>query len=291
MSGATKSTLLFVHGTGVRSESYTATLKQVESKVAEFHLPCSVESCEWGDVYGIDFDGSSLPDPPQRSEDEEAQAYRWEYLQVDPLFDLRLWCTPAAEPPKKVLGAKSAASVAWERSISNYISEYDKKVALVELLRHNQIEGFFLPAWNKVVATGLANKAFAAAGDDGPAMSRVFAEAVVAQMMHDAAAAQPPVAISPRTGGKIVTVLLFDWNQAAKGLKDLFLRFFGSAPKRSCGRCGQEPVRQSLRQSATFLITRLLDTTFANSFATRSTQFLAIFLFWVTVWEGLPVSS
>jgi hypothetical protein len=227
----TRSTLLFVHGTGVRSESYALTLEQVESKVAEFDLPCTVETCEWGDVYGIDFEGLSLPAPPKRTQEEEAQAYRWEYLQLDPLFDLRLWCTPAAQPPKKMLGAKSVAWEAWEQSVSNYISGYDKRVALIELLQHNQIEGFFLPAWNKVTLTGLPKEAFAAAGDDGAAVSRVFAEAVVAQMMHDAAAAQPPVAISPRIGGKIVTVLLFDWNQAAKGLKDLFLKFFGSATK------------------------------------------------------------
>ena len=99
-----KSTLIFVHGTGVRSESYSQILKQVESKVVEFQLPCNVDSCPWGDVYGIDFDGLSLPDPPMRSKEEEAQAYRWEYLQVDPLFDLRLWCTPAAEPAQRVLG-------------------------------------------------------------------------------------------------------------------------------------------------------------------------------------------
>lgn len=82
-----------------------------------------------------------------------------------------------------------------------------------------------------MVTSGLPKRAFSAAGEDGPAVSRVFAEAVVAQMMHDAASAQPSVSISPRTSGKIVTVLLFDWGQAAKGLKDLFLRLFGSVTK------------------------------------------------------------
>jgi len=225
------STLVFVHGTGVRSESYALTLKQIESKVAEFHLPCTVESCEWGDVCGIDFEGLSLPEPPKRSKEEEEQAYRWQYLEVDPLFDLRLWCTPAADPAKKVLGAKSAGAALWEDSISKYVDLYDKRVTLIELLQRNQVEGFFLRAWNTVVATGLPEKAFKGSGDEGPAVSRVFAEAVVAQMMHDAAAAQLAVAIPPRIGGRIVTVLLFDWNQKPKGLKDLFLRFFGSATK------------------------------------------------------------
>jgi hypothetical protein len=224
-------TLLFVHGTGVRGESYGRTLDQIKSKVAEFDLPCRVESCDWGDVLGIDFDGLSLPELPERTAEEEAQAYRWEYLQLDPLFDLRLWCTPAAEPAKQKWGVKDSAAVLWDKSISTFTADFERRVALVELLRNNQAEEFFLPAWNKVVLTGLPKTAFAAAGDEGAAVARVFAEAVVAQMMHDAAAAKPPVAISPRVGGKIITLLLFEWRQQVKGIKDLFARFFGSATK------------------------------------------------------------
>src|SRR6266568_2606775 len=104
-----KATLLFVHGTGVRSESFSETLDQIRSKVLEFKLPCDVDPCLWGDVLGIDFEGLSLPEPPTRTPDEQAQSFRWEYLQVDPVFDLRLWCTPAAEPPKKVIGKTPAA--------------------------------------------------------------------------------------------------------------------------------------------------------------------------------------
>jgi len=251
-----ESTLLFIHGTGVRSESYAKTLEQIESKVAEFQLLCRVKSCDWGEVYGIDFEGLSLPEPPARSGDEEMQAFRWEYLQVDPLFDLRLWCTPAAEPPRKVLGAEYAASALWDKSVSQYPAEYPKKVDLIALLQRNQVEEFFLPAWNKVVATGLPKQAFAAAGNETPAVSRVFAEAVVAQMMHDAAAIIPPVPISPRTGDKIVNLLLFDWKQEAKGLKDLFLKFLAPQLEPSSGPCGLEPAGPSLLQSATSFTTR-----------------------------------
>src|SRR5215469_158033 len=208
-----KFTLLFVHGTGVRSEGYSRTLKRIRAKVSEFRLPCRVDSCEWGDVYGVDFEGLSLPSPPQRSEEEVAQAYRWEYLQIDPLFDLRLWCPPEDEPLKRVIGQTDTAKALWQRSISLYTTSYKDHVALIDILQHNQIEDFFLPAWNAVVTSGLPKRAFAAARNEGPAVSRVFAEAVVAQMMHDAASAQPPVSISPRTGGKIITVLLFDWGQ------------------------------------------------------------------------------
>jgi hypothetical protein len=119
----------------VRSESYDETLRQIRSKVIEFKLPVIVDYCEWGEGFGIDFDGLSLPDPPKRNAEEAAQAYRWEYLQIDPLFDLRLWCTPAAEPAPQVLGKKGAAMIAWENSVSKYTLQPEKNVALCDLLR------------------------------------------------------------------------------------------------------------------------------------------------------------
>ena len=228
MSGAT---LLFVHGTGVRSSSYAETLHQIRLKVREFKLPCEVRLCPWGEALGIDFEGLSLPEPPARTQDEEAQALRWEYLQVDPLFDLRLWCTPAAGNPGIVLGEISAAQSVWDETISRYTAPSSNRVELSALVENNQIDGFFLPAWNKVVDTQLPEKAFKIAGEEGPSVARAFAEAVVAQMMHDAAAADPPVPIPPPLGNKIVNLMIFDWEQERLGLKDLLLKIFGSATK------------------------------------------------------------
>ncbi|MHC1764723.1 MAG: hypothetical protein AB9869_10540 [Verrucomicrobiia bacterium] len=224
-------TLLFVHGTGVRNQSYSRRLEQIRSKVAEFLPPLRVESCGWGETYGIDFEGLSLPNPPRRTEEEVAEAYRWEYLEVDPLFDLRLWCAPDRQSARRVLGAKPAAALLWEQSISRYPADYQNQVDLLAVLRQNQLQDLFLPAWNKVVQTGLPQQAFAAAGDEAASVAQVFAEALVAQMIHDAAALPEPLAVSPRTGAKIVRILLFGWNQRTKGLKDVFLRIFGSATR------------------------------------------------------------
>jgi len=224
-------TLLFVHGTGVRSSSYAETLHQIRLKVREFKLPCEVKLCPWGEALGIDFEGLSLPEPPPRSPEDEAQALRWQYLQVDPLFDLRLWCTPAAENPRMVLGEASAAQTVWDETISRYTAPSNKRVELSALLENNQIDGFLLPAWNKVVDTQLPERAFKTAGEEGPSVARAFAEAVVAQMIHDAAAADPPVAIPPPLGNKIVNLMIFDWEQERMGLRDLLLKIFGSATK------------------------------------------------------------
>jgi hypothetical protein len=200
-------------------------------KVREHGLPCEVEPCLWGEALGIDFEGLSLPQPPPRSPDEEAQNLRWQYLQVDPLFDLRLWCMPSAATSRTVLGGTSAAQQAWEDVISVYTEHFEARVELSALLENNQIGAFFLPAWNKVVDTQLPETAFKMAGEEGSSVARAFAEAVVAQMMHDAAEADPPAALPPPVGNKVVNLMIFDWNQARLGLRDLFLKFFGSAAK------------------------------------------------------------
>jgi hypothetical protein len=143
---------------------------------------------------------------------------------VDPLFDLKLWCTPAA--PRKAVGGDTAREL-WEDSISQY-----KPWPEVEtLLRLHNVEPFFASAWATVVGSGIPEIAIAGAGEEDASLSRVFAEAVTAQMMHDAAAATPPVAVPATLARRIVTLLLFDWKQTGKDVKDIFLRIFGSVTK------------------------------------------------------------
>lgn len=55
---------------------------------------------------------------------------------------------PENEPPKKVIGKKDTAKTLWEKSISLYTTGYKDHVELIEILERNQIEDFFLPAWN-----------------------------------------------------------------------------------------------------------------------------------------------
>jgi hypothetical protein len=222
-------TLLFVHGTGVRSVSFDETVQHLQAKIAEFKVPCDLQACPWGNTLGIDFAGLSLPQPPVRSDDEEAQAVRWEYLSVDPLFDLRLWLPD--EGTTILFGGDESALSVWDKTISKFPASYSQQVELKALLERNQVEKFFLPAWRRVVNAGDMDAAFRSAEDDTPAISRVFAEAVVAQMMHDAAAADPPVSLTPEAGTKIVELLLLRWKQTTKGIKDSFKRFLGRATR------------------------------------------------------------
>ena len=227
----TDRTLLFVHGTGVRNQGYLVSLKAIRDKVKEFNIPCAVDECLWGDALGVDFAGLSLPELPERTPEQEAEAERWEYLQIDPLFDLKLWITPEAALAKSGLYEEEPRSEddrdAWEEVIESY----QPSDGLRAILDRYQVTPLFQPAWEAVVLTELPAKAFEAAGAESAAVARVFAEAVVAQMMHDGAAAKPPESIPFNVRTKIVDRLLFDWEMTEKAVKDLFLKLFGRAAK------------------------------------------------------------
>ena len=220
------------HGTGVRNHSFASMLELVRSKIKEFGLPCRVHPCLWGDALGIDFEGLSLPEPPQLSAAERQEALRWQYLEVDPLFELRLWCTPAAPVSKFVLGRVNAGKRLWAAVIEPYLAGEGARDELWALLKKNGVLPLFRPAWEEVVSTGLPKEAFAAAEDESSAVARVFAGAVAAQMIHDAASASPMTIVSVPLAQKIVERLLFDWEQVQKGLVgDLLLKFFGGATR------------------------------------------------------------
>jgi hypothetical protein len=177
----------------------------------------------WGDL-GVDFEGLSLPDPAERSKEEEAQAQRWQYLRIDPLFDLKLWCLPAPGQLKKV-GVQSA----WKS-----IGSYKPSEVLDVLLERDNLKDLFASAWDAITGSltddgvPIPEKAFRAAGSEQALVARAFAEAIVAEMMRQGAERNPLLLVPPNVSDTIVNRLLYDWKQVEKGLiKDIFHKVTG----------------------------------------------------------------
>lgn len=89
-------TILFVHGTGVRTAAFERLLALISAKV-QVHLPrYQVAGCNWGDAFGARLNayGSSIPgyvDAGAASAAIEAAATaRWTLLADDPLLELRV---------------------------------------------------------------------------------------------------------------------------------------------------------------------------------------------------------
>ncbi len=90
-------TVLFVHGTGVRNPGYEDTFKLIEQKLLAERPDLKVERCFWGDSLGtkLNAKGASIPlyDATLALAEGEAEDYEivlWEQLYCDPLYELRV---------------------------------------------------------------------------------------------------------------------------------------------------------------------------------------------------------
>lgn len=90
-------TVIFVHGTGIRKQEYNETLEIIEQKIHAERRDIKVAPCLWGDLLGTKFNanGASVPvedatltlltKPP-----EDPTIILWGQLYNDPLYELRL---------------------------------------------------------------------------------------------------------------------------------------------------------------------------------------------------------
>jgi hypothetical protein len=107
-------TLLFVHGTGVRRESFDATFTIVRQEAAAELPSLKVAPCFWGEELGarLQHGGKSVPEYEMtRGIDEPDQlaieAVLWSALIDDPLFELRLLSQLAGQPAVLPPGART----------------------------------------------------------------------------------------------------------------------------------------------------------------------------------------
>lgn len=92
-------TLLFVHGTGVRSDAYDVAFDSMQRQMAHFMPGVKLAPCSWGDPVGAKLrdEGASVPSydanrkDPRGGEREvrQREAVRWNLLYQDPLYEIR----------------------------------------------------------------------------------------------------------------------------------------------------------------------------------------------------------
>jgi hypothetical protein len=132
-------TLLFVHGTGVRQPAYGAAYGRFSDRIGDIRPGLAVAQCYWGGVHGSRLNAAGISIPSGESHrglndpllgattDEDAEVALWGLLERDPLFELRLLSAmdatqeglpPNALPPRQVMAAAArrlpaSAAVAW----------------------------------------------------------------------------------------------------------------------------------------------------------------------------------
>lgn len=208
-------TVLFVHGTGVREDSYNVTYAVLEKKMAGW--PHQLARCVWGDRYGAKFPKLSLPDVDANDSGEYPL---WSILAEDPLYELALLAAPNSAP-----GKSDAAFTLW-RQISSYIISSK----LNDILATCGLKPYWDFAWKAVIeksdlaekavteAPGDAETAEANANDAGCAVARAVTSALIQRGVESGAPAVPIVIRQD-----IFQQLVNDWKcQSRGGLSEIW---------------------------------------------------------------------
>ncbi len=136
--GSTVTTVLFVHGTGVREPGFSGTVEVVREGLRPLRPEVRISSCYWGGTAGsvLHSNGISVPGygtgrevphagapgAPEEAFDEDVEF--WGLLYLDPLLELRLLTAettgrtesaPGARPPGEALAAAAPALTADDR--------------------------------------------------------------------------------------------------------------------------------------------------------------------------------
>lgn len=209
-------TILFIHGTGVRTPAFVVTMKVLQRKVAE-HLPgWRLEGCSWGDAFGarLNLRGVSVPGYGASGEAapalEAAAQARWVLLASDPLIELRV------APESEVIGPAPGPQL-WKG-----LGALSLRTAQAVLQEHDLAD-----EWPRFHAELVKDKAWAgtisALTLKGPAVNDKIARALVAEFQRHLRENSLP-SLTREGREALVAAVLSDLGGAGLGLTDWFLK-------------------------------------------------------------------
>lgn len=214
--------IIFVHGTGVRLESYCSLFTLAQERAQRSGITSTFVECAWGDPLGIEFQGLSLPDEPtaeqKRKQDEDFA--QWSWLFADPLSELERMTIvdrSVRMPPLRP-GMEPRWLTAW-----NEIVAYQPTEEMRLLLQRAGIdEATWLTAWNKVTgSTSIARRAFQRSAHELPEAGKALVRAQVAQLHSEMVDRHLP-GPSRRLRDSMVTQLNADWELTRLSSTSLF---------------------------------------------------------------------
>ncbi|MBH0779651.1 alpha/beta fold hydrolase [Nocardia bovistercoris] len=154
-----QTTLLFVHGTGVRGEEYARTLRTIESCVASRNWPLTVAGCFWGSAGARRDRKLSVPNYDATKgtglQPEQEQLERWAVLYLDPWYELRLL---RGMPPTPYGGGQPPAA-----ALRATIAAFRPSEALARLLAEDDLTDRFADALTAMRAAEVFEQAIATA--------------------------------------------------------------------------------------------------------------------------------
>jgi hypothetical protein len=221
------STVIFVHGTGVREPAFSELFERVQSELHKRRPGLGVEPCYWGGTEGARLwhDGRSVPaydatrgiEPGP--EDEELAA--WELLYADPLWELRMLAM-AGPAGRERLAWQVPPGDALDVSVQALVPSAELAAAIAAA----GLAGTFQPARAAVATSPPYRQAVAAASDDVGDLRLAVARAIVAEALAEKAEqddVDTPVLLDARARDRVVVLLVDDLGGGERGLPGLLV--------------------------------------------------------------------
>lgn len=205
------SSIVFVHGTGVRQPSYDQTFAAIEQGLQSVLPACELKRCYWGEAHGARLrqQGDSIPgyataraigDPASAEEEELAL---WELLYQDPLYELRMLATTQHADEEELAPGQVPP---WPQ-LQDQVAQFQPSAELTALLAEQHLEDAFASACQNIRANAVLDDAIQHAGSDAAEAIAMLARALVAQTIVTAAAAGVPVPHSSARDAQVARVI------------------------------------------------------------------------------------
>jgi hypothetical protein len=231
MAAMSNGSILLVHGTGVRLANYSKSFQIAEATAADCSIKRKLLPCAWGDQFGVEFNGDSLPDPPTPEvvEKEKADFAYWAWILDDPLFELGTLTIRDSKTKPKMM-APPAGKAAWELGLEK-AKNYEPTDEFRQLLVRANLEDFWPHAFERVISDPITTNAFKASEHELPEAFRALARALVAQLHVEAISKSSP-GPDATLREKMVARLRLDWEQQVFGLSTVFFELVARAGTR-----------------------------------------------------------
>jgi hypothetical protein len=175
-------TVVFVHGTGVRRPHFDKSFQRVATHMSELDPPIDLVPCYWAEPFGaaLRLGGVSIPEgtdtrgPGDAEHDLETD--RWALLELDPLFELRVIAAAGHQE-----GPLAPTAVPSGRRIQHAALTLFDDAEVRELVSAAELDETFDAAVTSVLGSADAVSALAGGSPEVPtALARAFvAEALV----------------------------------------------------------------------------------------------------------------
>jgi hypothetical protein len=168
--------IIFIHGTGVREDSYKKSLSRVGEKFFSKRADYTLIPCFWGGKFGANAGRKlrSVPDSdtsrsPDSLKDEEFDVGTWGLLYDDPLFELRVLGLQA-----KPFGAAAPNQLAPSQQLEGAVKNVKIEGELETLLHDCGLDAI----WEEAVGVVVTSKDYNAALTNAPAATNEYREAI-----------------------------------------------------------------------------------------------------------------